>query len=108
MKNKLIRHGDVNIVPTKLPEGAKLIQETGSFTVAYGEQTGHNHTLATVEPEAKFKVLEHNGQRYFVLNQEAKLTHPEHKTITVLPGVYIQGQEREHDYFAHVTRNVID
>jgi hypothetical protein len=105
--NQLLRHGDVALIPAKLPKGVKgkLLTE---LVIAFGETTGHNHTL-TAEPETKFKVVEtSDGTRYFVLNKTAQLTHPEHKTITVLPGVYVQGQEREKDWFSLSVRKVVD
>jgi len=107
MKNNLVRHGDVSLVPVKLPKGAGKGKEVSELVIAFGEQTGHNHTLVA-EPGARYKVVEANGERYFVLNKTATLTHPEHKTITVFPGMYVQGQEREKDWFSLSVRKVID
>jgi hypothetical protein len=51
MKAELIRQGDVMFIPiAKLPEGERKKRENG--TVAYGEATGHSHTVmspSTVE-----------------------------------------------------------
>lgn len=106
--SKVIRHGDVNLFATKLPKGAKKVEEVSSKTIAYGETTGHNHTITIDAPDTTFEIYEHNGNRYIALGGRATLTHPEHKTLTIAPGVYVQGQERERDHFAHVTRKVID
>lgn len=107
MKNLLRRHGDVNFIPTELPKDAKEVFEGAEFVVAFGEQTGHNHTL-TAEPTTKYRIFEHDGKRYFHLNKPAQLSHPEHKTITLEPGTYVQGQEREKDWFSLSVRKVID
>lgn len=105
--NTIYRHGDVNLVSTTLPAGAKLVGEHQTLAIAFGETTGHNHTVVS-QLSKTFLEYEYNGNRYLVLDTEATLTHPEHKTLTVFPGVYVQGQEREVDHFSKTTRKVID
>ena len=48
MKRELIRQGDVLFIPiAKLPGGERTKRENG--TVAYGEVTGHSHTLMSAD-----------------------------------------------------------
>ena len=105
--HNIIRHGDVSFYPTELPKTAKLVKKTSEFTFAFGETTGHNHTMVA-EPACQFKVMEVDGQRYYVIDAPVKLTHPEHKTIILDPGTYIQNQEQEKDWFSLSVRKVID
>src|SRR3990167_6850174 len=108
MQNKKIwRHGDVMLYEVeKMPAGA--VKKVSSFILALGETTGHKHVL-TAEPQTLIEILEaSNGRRYLKVNGQAELTHEEHKTITVLPGIYEQRQEREYDNFQHAVRQVID
>lgn len=107
MNKKIYRHGDVSLYEVdSMPIGET--KKVGSFICALGETTGHKHVL-TAEPQTLIEILEApNGRRYLKLNGQAQLTHEEHKTITVLPGIYEQRQEREFDWFQMATRRVVD
>ena len=97
MKNHNYRHGDVAIKQIdKLPSG--LTKEKGT-TLARGEKTGHHHTLVAEKPKTKIQLFKDaQGQMYVeVSGAEAQLTHQEHHTITVMPGIYVVGSEREYD-----------
>jgi hypothetical protein len=43
-----------------------------------------------------------------VVSGNATVSHEEHKTLKVAPGIYRVGKEREKDHFAGVVRKVID
>ena len=105
-KNKTVRNGDVVLHSIKeLPEGLKKVKNDGSFVLALGETTGHKHTLVAERMEV---FQDAQGRFYFEVKGSAKVTHEEHKTLTVLPGIYRQGAEREMDHFSHAVRKVID
>jgi hypothetical protein len=106
MKSNNYRHGDVDLLGIeKLPEGLKEIKHDGSFILAYGEATGHHHKI-TAERLRIYQDAE--GKHYLQVGESAELTHQEHKTITILPGIYRQEQEREYDYWSQSTRRVLD
>lgn len=100
--------GDITFIPvTKITKGK---QEThkGSFLVGYGEATGHHHKVTVANPD-DLQVTTINGEYYLSLKSEGTVTHQEHKPITLAPGLYRVGHEREVDHFAHgVVRKVID
>ena len=76
------RHGDVLIVSSAVPEGAKKLNH---LVLAEGEVTGHKHQI--VEGEAE--LLEKDGVMYLsVLSETAILSHEEHKPQTLQKGSY--------------------
>lgn len=105
---KHTRHGDINFRETKKIEG-ELIKHDGSFIVGYGETTGHKHVLKVADKNDLIIKKDAIGNYYFELLSEGILTHEEHETISIKPGIYKKIQEREVDHFAgSVTRKVID
>jgi hypothetical protein len=104
MEMMIYRHGDVGLVRVKeLPDESKLDSHT-NVTLAEGEVTGHAHRIAS--PHV---VLWHAGQqRYLEVREPADLTHEEHGTITVAPGVYEVVIQREYDYMEEMPRAVAD
>ena len=103
---KFYRHGDLILRPiTKLPEGLKEVENKGVFVLAEGETTGHKHLLTG----DKMKILQDsNGKFYMQFGEPIKLTHEEHSTITILPGIYEIGNEREYDYALESIKKVLD
>ena len=78
---KMIRHGDVQLVPvTEIPkEAGKLNRKE----LAFGEVTGHAHRVDVGELfETK------NGELYLKVEELSRLSHEEHKTLTVPKGNY--------------------
>lgn len=102
----IFRQGDLVIKPIeKLPENLKVVSKGNQFVLAEGEQTGHKHLLVA----EKLEVLQdEKGRYYFQLQNNATITHEEHKTITILPGIYEVGNEQEYDYFLREVRQVND
>jgi hypothetical protein len=100
--------GDIPFYPfTGTPTGTK-VTHTGSVVLALGEHTGHKHVLKTLNPNdlEAWKQLE--GGWVITLKTEGTLVHEQHGAITIAPGTYRVGQEREYDWFQEVTRQVID
>ena len=97
------RHGDLLIREIKkLPKNLK--KKAGNI-LAEGEATGHHHQLVA----EKLQLLEDSkGRLYFKVEKPSPLTHQEHKTITVEPGVYVVEREREYDYALESIKRVID
>lgn len=78
----MIRHGDVLIRKIdSVPGDAKLMKYRKEL--AYGEVTGHAHRVDVGELfETK------DGKLYLKADKLTKLSHEEHKTITLKPGCY--------------------
>ncbi len=106
MKN-IKRHGDINFLPSKKLDGEE-IKHNGSFVLAEGETTGHCHVITVPKVEDMILTKLPDGSMLVTLKSEAKVTHEEHKTIKVKPGIYHIGREREKDWFSLSVRRVID
>lgn len=112
MKKEFYRHGDVSLHPIDvMPEGLKEVKHKGSVVLALGEFTGHKHVL-TVPKVEDMKVLQDKEGRFYIqVGETGKLSHEEHNTLTIVPGIYRTNIEREHDYFAgekEAERQVMD
>ena len=105
MKNN-IRHGDVSLHQiSELPENLKEIKHSGSFALALGEVTGHSHKIISKEMQI---FQDEKGLFFLKVNQPAQISHEEHKTVTLMPGIYKREMEQEFDYFLETTRQVQD
>lgn len=106
MKN--FKHqGDIPLYPHKgLVEGSPL-KHNGTFVLALGEATGHHHRIE-VGDIADMQIVKTEGGYILTLKKEATITHQEHLPITLAPGVYRTGHEREKDWFSLATRRVVD
>jgi len=106
----LYRHGDLIFKQlTELPQNLKkLTLDENKFVLALGEVTGHKHVM-TAEQEEDMQIFQ-DAQGHYILEvkRPTKLSHEEHVTLTFQPGIYIMENEREHDYFKHEERQVID
>lgn len=105
MENIKYRHGDVIISEAEGKFEGKTIKHNGSFVLAYGETTGHKHLLTCERMTIK---QAENGRYFLSLEVEGKLSHEEHKTLTIPAGDYLVGNEREFDWFQKVSRKVVD
>lgn len=87
------RQGDVLLtrVP-RAPVGTPVAPVNGHHVLAYGEATGHHHSIpaagGTLTRDAE-------GVTYLSVDELVGLTHQEHATITVEPGVYRVTRQRE-------------
>lgn len=113
MTPEIIRHGEVIMKPSVLPEGAMLQEESKTHIVAHSE-TGHHHVLEVPKiTKDNIKVYMHNGTKYIEVPTIADLWHQKtgqdvHKTHKVAPAVYEIVIKREFDYFAKAIRAVRD
>lgn len=99
--NEQKRQGDVLITrAAELPAGA---QKAKTRTVAYGEATGHHHTLTAGEV-----YLVGNQQWVVVPESGAELRHQEHGALVLDPGVYQVDLQIEVDPFTGLARRVMD
>ena len=101
---KIIRQGDVILVKVEsVPEGGvELPREQGRIVLAYGEITGHSHSVAEVE----VKWIEARGERYLVSDVPFTVRHQEHDAQFVAPGAWWVGVQVEHQ--REEIRRVID
>ena len=83
-----IRHGDVLIERIDaMPEGKKLDRKF----LFEGEVTGHAHRIDIGE------IFEtQGGDLYLRVEKLTKVTHEEHKTVTITKGVYRVRQKRQY------------
>lgn len=105
----LFRQGDVLLRRVaRLPHAATLVDiKTPAVVLAYGEVTGHAHTL----PKAAVKEYHVPAElgdvdRYLMVDVLSQLVHQEHATIDVPAGIYQVIQQRE--YTPERIRNVAD
>lgn len=88
MKAKLVRQGDVALVPVEaLPKGAKDITQTGDVILKLGEATGHAHRIIVDKP-GKVRLWDAGAERFLLVLEKVSLRHEEHGAIDLVPGVY--------------------
>lgn len=102
------RHGDLSFHPLKeLPQNLKEVEQNGSFVLARGEHTGHSHKISA--PPKKMRIFKDSEGRFVLeVKEQATITHEEHKTITLRPGIWRQEQELERDPFLQRIKQVAD
>lgn len=109
MKPQIVRHGELLLKPTTLPEGAILSKITKKEIVAHSE-TGHHHVLTATQD---FEIYTLMGDTYIKIPSIAELSHQKigkdvHKTQKITPAVYKIVIKKEFDYFEGVIRSVKD
>ena len=88
------RQGDVLLVQVDaLPSDAGCPDKaTGDIVLAYGEVTGHAHVVTATAAS-----LYHSSGEYFLeVNAATPLSHQEHASILLEPGVYRVIRQREY------------
>lgn len=85
---KTVRHGDVLLELVEgMPEGKKLDRKW----LFEGEATGHAHRIDVGEIfETK------DGELYLRVDKLTKVSHEEHKTVTLPKGIYRVRQKRQY------------
>lgn len=97
------RHGDVMLRKIKaLPKEVKKLKDK---TLAYGEVTGHSHRF---EDNSNIERYSFDDRLFLQVMKPSTLIHEEHGPQVILPGVYEQIQEREHDYINEQATAVVD
>lgn len=110
MKPQIVRHGEVILKPiSKLPKGAKILEETKKHIVAHSE-TGHHHVLESLD---QYQVYALDGEKYVVLGNVADLFHEKtgkdvHTTHKITPAIYKVVIKKSFDYFKGVMERVRD
>lgn len=106
------RHGDLSFHPIKeVPRDVIEIIHNGKYVLARGEHTGHQHVLTLDKPEELKIFKDATGRMFFAISEKTRnavITHEEHKTIVLEPGIYEMRHEREFDYCLNETRKVQD
>ncbi len=102
--NEIYRNGDLVFRPVRNMEG-KIVNHNGSFILARGEVTNHCHRITAERMEIR---QTEDGRFYLALESEGVMTHEDHETITIAPGIYEVGHEREMDWFSKAVRKVVD
>lgn len=82
-----------------------IARDKGRVVLAYGEVTGHAHAI--VDKTAEFFQCDDGRRILLVKDDETKLSHEEHGTVTIPKGEYEIIQQREYDPELH-SRQVID
>ena len=103
------RQGDVLITRiAALPTALKKVpRDNERVILAYGEVTGHSHALAERHCELFTPTAPGGSVTYLEVKKAiAALTHDEHATIELEPGVYEITRQRE--YRPEAIRNVAD
>jgi len=73
--------------------GGISVKKLNHSILAEGEATGHKHEVV----EGEIDLFEVEGTLYLrVKSEEAKLAHPEHKTIAIQKGTYEIDHQREY------------
>lgn len=103
---RTIRQGDVALFPvSQLPAGCTEIpNDNGRIVLAHGEVTGHAHAIAdhvTMDPAAAGEIMQAaiarakarlwqspSGDRYLEVREPVSLSHEEHSTHVIPPGIY--------------------
>ena len=88
--NKMLRQGDVLVVPVKsIPKDLSIVEpENGRLILARGEATGHHHSLALSNRVTMFRDDASGGQLYVQADAPVLLEHQEHTALTITPGLY--------------------
>lgn len=106
----MYRQGDILLIPiNEVPRNAKAVnRENGKLILAHGEITGHHHAFDIDVENVELVTKEQADELYLLVHgtESAPLTHQEHGTITVAPGVYEVRRQRE--YSPEAIRNVQD
>jgi len=102
------QHGDVLVFRINaLPQGLKRqAPKDGRIVLAEGEATGHAHVIAALEDCDLY--ADEDGILYLEVRAEVDLTHEEHATQTIAPGVYRVDRVREVDPFENEIHAVRD
>ena len=100
--------GDIPFFPYSGEMKGEKVTHNGSIVLALGEHTGHKHviTIPDIMDMTAYKTAD--GGWILQLKSEAQLSHNQHGPLTIKPGTYRVGKEREMDWFQSVKRDVID
>lgn len=78
--------------PKHLGKTESVAPESGRIILAYGEVTGHHHS---VPASAVISAIRTEGVTYLTLDQLTSVEHQEHAPIALDPGVWKVVRQRE-------------
>lgn len=101
-----IQQGDVRLRQVeKLPQGAKLQPRSEKeWILAEGEATGHLHRVEAEDAQ----LYKYEGVLYLHAETQVRVTHEEHRPVTLTPGIWRVGRVREKDMLEGFVRQVLD
>src|SRR3990167_1115263 len=100
MKNTQFKHqGDIPFAPYTGKIEGKVVKHKGSVILALGEHTGHKHVITVPKIDDMEARKLPDGGWILPLKSEGMVTHNQHGPITIAPGIYRVGNEREIDHF---------
>jgi len=104
----ILRHGDLLFCPTTKTGKLKKVFKGSKYILAEGEMTGHKHLLIA-EPKTEFEIFtDEQGNTILAMAGIGKISHEEHKEITLPIGDYKVIHEREYDYYLEAIKQVQD
>ena len=107
MKPKIYRQGDVLIQKiAEIPKTAKPEKVDSRIILAYGEATGHHHSIKATKKTGFFKAPGDPASYLEIAEALALLEHQEHDTIQLPAGKYRVTIQQE--YSPEEIRNVRD
>lgn len=97
-----LQQGDlVMTVIDSIPETAKLLK---GERILHPGNTGNNHAL----DGGAVGIYQDGDKKYFEVLEDTRLTHNEHKAITITPGRFALTYVQEYDHFQDLQRPVVD
>lgn len=113
MSNTIIRQGDILLIRTG---DATQGGESAPLVVGHGEVTGHMHTIEAARPLTGDELVwglfartgewSGDGQPLVAVDTSTRITHQEHATLDVPPGIWRIVRQRE--YQPEHERYVVD
>lgn len=108
MKNKIVKlnsqQGDVILRRIKaMPEGERKTVAKRRCVLAHGE-SGHSHVVDQDDAE----LIQIGERMLLTIKEPAEVVHEEHRTHTLMPGIWEIGRVQEYDYYSKISRAVQD
>ena len=91
-KKETSRHGDVQIIKVDSLPADAVLQE-GRNWLALGEVSGHAHRVDALSEIFETK----DGLLYLKVKKPSKLSHEEHSSKVLEPGIYRVGIKRQYN-----------
>jgi len=100
-------HGDIDFFEVKkLTKQYKEIATTNKHVTQNGTASGHQHLVTS---DSQFKVYQDNdGNLAYAFDHPAQISHEEHRTHDIEPGIYVVEHEQEENPRDGIVREVID
>ena len=100
--------GDVGIKELRQlpPEAIKQKPLKGPLVLELGESTGHSHQIA--DPVEKVNLYLEGTRRFLEVCYAVPLTHEEHDTIVLEPGIYEITRQRQWSVLEQMSQQVAD